>query len=82
MPTICTRCDGTGFINLHQMAEDELEVMRASGDFCGAMLHWLAENKRKQDEIGGCSCFQCAPCSHCMLATDIEVCDCCGNGTE
>lgn len=69
---ICTRCENTGFLNIEQVPEGITDP--------GDILDWIAEQKRSMDRIGGCSCFQRAPCSWCMLQHDVQVCDCCGDG--
>lgn len=64
---ICTRCDGTGFLNLDQVPKSILAqaegAAEASGDkweFVDYILEWIANNEE-----------------HYVL-----VCDCCGDGTD
>ncbi len=73
---ICTRCDGTGFLNIEQVPEG---IDKSNH---GAVLEWLHEIARQQSNLGGCSCHIAPPCSFCMLSHDVSVCDCCGNGTD
>jgi hypothetical protein len=40
---ICTRCDGTGFLNLQQVDEATLLTFDATGDHT-IILRWIAEN--------------------------------------
>ncbi len=41
---ICTRCDGTGFINLHQVDDETLTLFDATGDVF-LIFDWMAENE-------------------------------------
>ena len=70
----CTRCGGTGFLNLDQV---EREVVDKG---VGAVFEWLASVESQRDRLGGCSCHLNPPCSYCMLLHDVSVCDCCGDG--
>ena len=76
----CTRCDGTGFLNLDQLGDVGLAEAQASGDFHGYILNWIEEQDRQQKRLEGCTCFSMPPCSYCLLAHDVQVCDCCGDG--
>ncbi len=42
MPITCTKCDGTGFINLHQIPEDELSKL--DDDLVGMVPSWIGHN--------------------------------------
>ncbi|WP_425618072.1 hypothetical protein NA78x_001765 [Anatilimnocola sp. NA78] len=72
----CTRCEGTGFLNLDQAPQD---IVAEGHD---AVLSWLDELAAKASRLGGCSCPSGhPPCSYCVdTQTDVQVCDCCGDG--
>jgi len=59
MSLSCTRCDGTGFLNLHQIPDMILERFDEVGD-CEIILNWKREHP----------------------LSDVQICDCCGNGEE
>ncbi len=75
----CTRCQGTGFLN-HEQIPGTVAV--DSKDWHGDVLEWIADLQRQADKLGGCSCHLNPPCSFCLLQHDVQVCDCCGNGSE
>ncbi len=77
----CTRCEGTGFLNLEQVDEATLKRFDESGDK-QVILDWIEERDAKAQESGGCSCHICPPCSYCTdYAHDVDLCDCCdGSG--
>lgn len=76
----CTRCDGTGFLNLDQVGKETLSLFDAEGDV-DVILKWIAE--RAQVQANGCFCAATRPpCSYCESFHDVSVCDCCGNGEE
>jgi len=54
MSTTCTRCGGTGFLNIDQLEFDYYDL----ADPEQAILKWIKENPD----------------------SDIQVCDCCGDG--
>jgi len=82
MGMICTRCEGTGFLNLEQVDEDTLHQFEATGDH-QIILDWIADRQRRMDRSGGCSCCICPPCHYCTeLMHDVSVCDCCGDGED
>lgn len=72
--TTCTRCEGTGFLNIDQYPGD------AEKDGVDAVLEWIDERKSTRERLGGCSCHVAPPCSYCMESHDVQVCDCCGDG--
>lgn len=51
---ICGPCEGTGFVNLDQISEDVLAPMRESGDFCQAVLAWIASHEDHDVAVCGC----------------------------
>lgn len=73
---ICTRCSGTGFINLEQVDEKTLREFDSSGDE-GVILDWI---NRRDDGACYCSATPRPPCSWCESRHDVSVCDCCGDG--
>ena len=50
---LCTRCQGTGFLNIEQVPED------VSSQDSHVILKWCQDNE----------------------GHDVQVCDCCGDGT-
>ena len=52
---MCTRCDGTGYLNLHQIPEDWWGLTEPE------MYLWVQSPDN---------------------TTDVQVCDCCGDGEE
>jgi hypothetical protein len=77
----CTRCQGTGFLNLEQVDEDTLTQFNSTGDH-GVILDWIYEKDRAK-ERQGCSCHVTPPCAACVdYSHDVAVCDCCGDGSE
>jgi len=77
----CTRCDGTGFLNLDQVDGEILACFEKTGDH-NVILDWIDEQAAAMVRAGGgCSCHVVlAPCSYCLLQHDVSVCDCCGDG--
>lgn len=75
----CTRCEGTGFINID---EDWVREM-LEDDGPEALQEYLFELASQREHHGGCYCH-CGhpPCGYCMACHDSEVsvCDCCGDG--
>lgn len=75
---LCTRCDGTGFLNVHQVDDDTLRRFDETGDHA-VVLAWIAERANRME--GGCTCaVSHPPCAHCESQHDVSVCDCCGDG--
>ena len=73
----CTRCEGTGFLNIEQVSADIVNLGHE------AVLAWIEEMDNAAKSIGGCSCHIKPPCSYCTdTQHDVSVCDCCGNGEE
>jgi hypothetical protein len=80
-PFVCTRCDGFGFLNLHQIEEETLAKFDASHD-PQVILDWIDEQAARAIRAGGCTCgVETPPCYYCThIAHDVSVCDCCGDG--
>lgn len=70
---VCTRCQGTGFLNVHQLPSglydamipyqepylhSHLSLLLVDPDWRDAVLKWMENHSD----------------------TDVQVCDCCGNG--
>ncbi len=72
--TVCTRCEGTGFLNIHQVP-DTIDAKDPA-----AVLKWMDEVEASQIILGECTCHKRPPCAQCELSHDVQVCDCCGNG--
>lgn len=71
--TTCTRCGGTGFLNIEQVP-DEVDASDAE-----AVMAWLDQHIAMWRNRC-CSCHIAAPCSFCRAQHDVAVCDCCGDG--
>ena len=50
----CTRCDGTGFINLHQIPELEHDAIESSSDPVKITLEWI--EKHENHDVSVCDC--------------------------
>lgn len=74
MATNCTRCEGTGFLNIDQAPP---EIAAAGVE---AVENWMIEQNRTREASGGCSCHLNPPCAYCLADHDVQVCDCCGDG--
>lgn len=75
----CTRCEGTGFLNLEQVPTETLAEFEKTGDH-NVILTWIHDMDRNRQRYG-CSCHIAPPCSSCVdYWHDVSVCDCCGNG--
>ncbi len=76
----CTRCDGTGFLNLHQVDDATLKHFYETGEH-GIIAAWIEEREARRESAGGCcSCHINPPCAFCETSHDVSVCDCCGDG--
>ena len=53
MATNCTRCDGTGFINLHQIPDGELTAM--DSDLVSLVPKWI-EAQTEPTDVSVCDC--------------------------
>jgi hypothetical protein len=54
MSTLCTRCDGTGFLNIHQI-EDDLQIkIDAEGLNHEEVLKWIARNTNHDVQVCDC----------------------------
>ena len=49
----CTRCDGTGFLNLHQVDDETLDCFEAKGDV-QVIFDWI--NRNSCHDVGVCDC--------------------------
>ena len=50
----CTRCQGLGFINIHQLPEQEMDAAEASPDLHAYLLAWIAANQGY--DVAVCDC--------------------------
>ena len=71
--TTCTRCEGTGFLNIEQVPAD---IDCSDTD---AVLGWMDDRDDQINQLS-CSCHLNPPCPKCELLHDVQVCDCCGDG--
>lgn len=53
MPINCTRCDATGFLNLHQVDDATLEKFYFGG-YCDIILEWIATHNNH--DVSVCDC--------------------------
>lgn len=53
MPLTCTRCDGTGFLNIDQVDDYHLKLFDASGNE-GIILDWIKENTNHGVQVCDC----------------------------
>lgn len=75
----CTRCEGTGFLNLEQVEDETRKLFDETGDH-GIVLDWIYERDSAKERLG-CSCHLAPPCSACVdYDHDVQICDCCGDG--
>ena len=54
MSTTCTRCDNTGFLNLHQIDDETLRTAENSPDFCDYILKWMKSNDGHDVQVCDC----------------------------
>lgn len=50
----CTRCAGEGFINLHQIPDEDWAAIEKADDFHQAVLAWIAANDGH--DVSVCDC--------------------------
>jgi len=53
MSLTCTRCDGTGFLNIDQVDDYHLKLFDASGNE-GIILDWIKDNKDHDVQVCDC----------------------------
>jgi len=51
----CTRCDGTGFINTHQIPQDVMIKLKKLDYFVAGVLTWIREHGEDYD-VRICDC--------------------------
>lgn len=52
MPITCTRCEGSGFINMHQIPDDELD--HTSDSVVELVQCWITKNPESDVQICDC----------------------------
>lgn len=52
--TTCTRCENTGFLNLHQIPNAEMIELEKSDDFEHAVLQWIKNNGEHDVQVCDC----------------------------
>jgi len=52
MPITCTRCEGTGFINLHQIPENEFDLLE--DNLIEMVPLWISNNP--DSDVSVCDC--------------------------
>ena len=72
--TTCNHCEGTGFLNVDQVPS---EVSNLGWE---AIHKWLDDRNAELEAARDCSCHISPPCPKCVLAHDVAICDCCGDG--
>jgi hypothetical protein len=50
----CTRCQGSGFLNLQQMPDRDMALLGAAEDWHQAVLGWIASEK--DHDVSVCDC--------------------------
>ena len=74
---VCTRCEGTGFLNLHQVDEATLMKFDDLHD-AQVILDWIADRDARGRDGCCCAAMRMPPCHYCTdIAHDVRVCDCC-----
>lgn len=53
MPTTCTRCEGTGFLNMHQIPDETLYTFDWDGSHA-EVLKWIEENDDHDVQVCDC----------------------------
>lgn len=51
----CARCDGTGFLNIHQIPDDTHIALADTGDWVAGVLAWMAAQTEPHD-VFVCDC--------------------------
>ena len=54
MPTTCTRCEGAGFLNLHQIPEEDIICFEKSHDFHNIVLAWILNTEDHDVQVCDC----------------------------
>lgn len=54
MATTCTRCEGSGFLNLHQIPNDFILSIEDNPNWLNLILSWIDENK--DNDVSICDC--------------------------
>lgn len=73
---ICTRCEGTGFLNIHQLPEPLLgDLTDATFQYLQAEIGYKAVGNEGWHELVGKWIEN-------NNDHDVQVCDCCGNGED
>jgi len=67
---LCTRCDGTGFLNIEQVDARTLDRYERTND-PQVILDWIEEQDSRRARLGGCTCHISPPCSYCTLLHDV-----------
>ena len=52
----CTRCDGSGFLNINQIDDEILIEAKNSPDFCDFVLKWMKSHKALGHDVQVCDC--------------------------
>ena len=54
MATNCTRCRGSGFLNIHQVIEDDWELAAISEPGDKTILDWISTHKNHDVQVCDC----------------------------
>ena len=54
MPTTCTRCENTGFLNIHQIPEEDISDCNSPPEWVDAVLIWIASHS--DHDVTVCDC--------------------------
>ena len=75
----CTKCEGTGFLNLWQVGDSLVKEYEETRNV-QLIFDWIEEQDSMLGDQEGCTCHICPPCGYCVYSHGVQVCDCCGNG--
>lgn len=53
MAVTCTRCDGTGFLNMHQIPDNIRKLYDLNGDV-EMIIEWIADNEDHDVQVCDC----------------------------
>jgi hypothetical protein len=58
MATTCTRCEGSGFLNLHQIPEAYLSMIENADDPLSKIKEWICKANRRGEkhDVRVCDC--------------------------
>lgn len=54
MAITCTKCDGTGFMNIDQIPVDDMDILEHSETFHADVLRWIQEHDDHDVQVCDC----------------------------